>query len=135
MNPKCLQLELTESSMIENVAQSVHTMRAVQDLGIKVSIDDFGTGYSSLSYLKNLPIDCLKIDRSFIHNLHSGNGRLFDCESDYYDGQRLGCQSGGGRRGNMGAGFGIEENEMPLCPRIFYRETDCSGKISSAFKE
>ena len=64
-----LHLELTETAMIVNLNYSIATMRELQGLGVKVSIDDFGTGYSSLSYLKDLPIDCLKIDRSFINNL------------------------------------------------------------------
>ena len=64
-----LHLELTETAMIVNLNYSIATMQELQSLGVKVSIDDFGTGYSSLSYLKDLPIDYLKIDRSFINNL------------------------------------------------------------------
>lgn len=67
--PQYLHLELTESVMIRNINYSISVMQELQKLGVKVSIDDFGTGYSSLSYLKNLPIDYLKIDRSFINNL------------------------------------------------------------------
>lgn len=67
--PHSLTLELTESTMLSNVDYSIQTMQAIQKLGVKVSIDDFGTGYSSLSYLKDLPINTLKIDRSFINNL------------------------------------------------------------------
>ena len=69
LEPKYLTLELTESTMLHNVEYSISVMKALQDFGVKVSIDDFGTGYSSLSYLKNLPINTLKIDRSFINNL------------------------------------------------------------------
>lgn len=69
LDPEFLHLELTESMMIGNIDYSVSVMKTLQEMGVKVSIDDFGTGYSSLSYLKNLPIDTLKIDRSFIHNL------------------------------------------------------------------
>ncbi len=64
-----LNLELTESVMLRNVSRSILIMKELQRMGVKVSIDDFGTGYSSLSYLKNLPINTLKIDRSFINNL------------------------------------------------------------------
>ncbi|ASV66270.1 hypothetical protein CKF48_02315 [Cytobacillus kochii] len=67
--PKYLILELTESTMLKNKKHSIAVMKELQRMGIQVSIDDFGTGYSSLSYLKDLPIDTLKIDRSFIHNL------------------------------------------------------------------
>ncbi|MEN0648715.1 EAL domain-containing protein [Caldifermentibacillus hisashii] len=71
MDPKKLHLELTETGMIDNVEKSIAIMKEIQNLGVKISIDDFGTGYSSLSYLKNLPIDTLKIDRSFINNFKS----------------------------------------------------------------
>lgn len=67
--PECLTLELTESTMLRNIDYSIDVMRSLQKLGVRVSIDDFGTGYSSLSYLKDLPINTLKIDRSFINNL------------------------------------------------------------------
>jgi EAL domain-containing protein (putative c-di-GMP-specific phosphodiesterase class I) len=71
MDPKKLHLELTETGMIDNVEKSIAIMQEIQNLGVRISIDDFGTGYSSLSYLKNLPIDTLKIDRSFINNFRS----------------------------------------------------------------
>lgn len=67
--PQFLTLELTEGVMLRNISHSVIVMKELQKLGVKVSIDDFGTGYSSLSYLKDLPINTLKIDRSFINNL------------------------------------------------------------------
>lgn len=67
--PQYLSLELTESIMLQNIDHSIEVMTSLQKLGVHVSIDDFGTGYSSLSYLKNLPINTLKIDRSFINNL------------------------------------------------------------------
>ncbi|MEQ2525682.1 EAL domain-containing protein [Bacillaceae bacterium CLA-AA-H227] len=69
LEPKYLTLELTESTMLRNIDHSIDVMKSLQKLGVRVSIDDFGTGYSSLSYLKDLPIDHLKIDRSFINNL------------------------------------------------------------------
>jgi diguanylate cyclase (GGDEF)-like protein/PAS domain S-box-containing protein len=74
--PHCLNLELTESLMLRNISYSIHVMKQLQALGVKVSIDDFGTGYSSLSYLKSLPIDSLKIDRSFIQQIHEDRSHI-----------------------------------------------------------
>jgi len=71
LNAKYLELELTESLLIEDVEHVVETMYALKDMGTKLAIDDFGTGYSSLSYLKQFPVDKLKIDRSFISELAS----------------------------------------------------------------
>jgi EAL domain-containing protein (putative c-di-GMP-specific phosphodiesterase class I) len=72
LSPEFLDLELTESILMESAASSSSTIDALKDLGTRISIDDFGTGYSSLSYLERFPIDCLKIDRSFMpHDPHS----------------------------------------------------------------
>ncbi|WP_096155188.1 bifunctional diguanylate cyclase/phosphodiesterase [Bacillus sp. FJAT-45066] len=69
LSPCALKLELTESVMLRNATYSITVMKEIQKLGVQLSVDDFGTGYSSLSYLKDLPINNLKIDRSFIKNL------------------------------------------------------------------
>ena len=71
LQPQNLELELTESMLMENADESVKTLRALKERGIKISIDDFGTGYSSLAYLKRFPIDALKIDRSFINEVNT----------------------------------------------------------------
>ncbi|MEH2177333.1 EAL domain-containing response regulator [Nostoc sp.] len=69
LEPDGLELELTESMIMQDVNSAIATMTKLQSLGVKIAIDDFGTGYSSLIYLKNLPINTLKIDRYFIHNV------------------------------------------------------------------
>ncbi|EAZ87954.1 EAL domain-containing protein, partial [Crocosphaera chwakensis] len=69
--PKWLELEVTESTFMENVSLAIETLKAFQDMEISISMDDFGTGYSSLAYLKQFPFQTLKIDRSFIQELHN----------------------------------------------------------------
>ncbi len=69
-----LRLEITESTIMEQAEEAVEKLLALRRLGVKLYIDDFGTGYSSLSYLHRLPVDALKIDRSFISEMDSGGG-------------------------------------------------------------
>jgi EAL domain-containing protein (putative c-di-GMP-specific phosphodiesterase class I) len=71
--PKTLELEFTESVVMEDAEKTIDTLRALKRLGVQLSIDNFGTGYSSLNYLKHFPIDRIKIDRSFVADLDSSN--------------------------------------------------------------
>lgn len=71
IDPHWLEIELTESSLMENTSRTIASLKTLQQMGIKVSIDDFGTGYSSLAYLRRFPIDKLKIDIAFIREVTS----------------------------------------------------------------
>jgi diguanylate cyclase (GGDEF)-like protein/PAS domain S-box-containing protein len=69
IDPSRLKIELTESTVLENVIDTINKMHALKSIGVRFSMDDFGTGYSSLAYLTQLPLDQLKIDQSFVRNI------------------------------------------------------------------
>ncbi len=69
LEPRFLELELTESAVMHDAETSIEILRRMSGLGVRISVDDFGTGYSSLSYLRRLPLDKLKIDHSFIQEV------------------------------------------------------------------
>lgn len=71
LDPQYLELEVTETMAMKNMDLMVNTLRRLKDMGIHIALDDFGTGYSSLKYLRNMPVDSLKIDRSFINDINS----------------------------------------------------------------
>jgi diguanylate cyclase (GGDEF)-like protein len=73
VDPRTLEIELTESMVMHNIASAIATLHGLKSLGVSLSVDDFGTGYSSLAYLKDLPIDTLKIDRSFVREIRAGD--------------------------------------------------------------
>ncbi|MCP5169542.1 MAG: EAL domain-containing protein [Hahellaceae bacterium] len=72
MDPQCLDIEITESGIMQSGDVAIETLNAIKALGVHLSMDDFGTGYSSLASLRDLPIDKLKIDRSFVNGIHHG---------------------------------------------------------------
>ena len=73
LDPKSLELELTETVLMKRVEYTASILQKLRRIGVKVAIDDFGTGYSSLSYLRKFPLDTLKIDRSFVQQISSGD--------------------------------------------------------------
>jgi len=79
LSPSQLRLEITESLLVENTSRTIELLNAIKALGIATSIDDFGTGYSSLSYLKRLPVDVIKIDRSFVKDIPNDKSDVEIC--------------------------------------------------------
>lgn len=73
MAPANLELEITESILLDDEQVAAASLRTFRDAGIRIALDDFGTGYSSLNYLKRYPVDCIKIDRSFVSQLEDGS--------------------------------------------------------------
>ena len=69
MDPCYLDLELTETVLMRHAKSTVSVLRELKSIGVRLAVDDFGTGYSSLGYLKRFPVDSLKIDQSFLHNI------------------------------------------------------------------
>ena len=74
VDPSAIELEITETTAMQNAEMTIDVLRALCDIGVAISIDDFGTGYSSLSYLKRFPINAVKIDRSFVSAVDSSEG-------------------------------------------------------------
>ncbi len=74
VKPEWIELEITESGLMRNIDDAVKKIKELKNFGFTFAIDDFGTGYSSLSYLKELPVDIVKIDQSFIMNMHKSKG-------------------------------------------------------------
>ncbi len=77
LSPTYLEIEITENCLLNDISTSIRVMEELKKMGVRISIDDFGTGYSTFNYLKMLPIDALKIDRTFIRDLENdANGQL-----------------------------------------------------------
>jgi diguanylate cyclase (GGDEF)-like protein len=91
-DPSQIELELTERTVVADVEQTLDTMRQLKRMGFIFSIDDFGTGYSSLAYLKQMPVDIIKIDRSFISGMSDNNADMQIVSSTITMVQKLGMQ-------------------------------------------
>ncbi len=92
LNPHHLDLELTENVLMEDLKDAAGELRRLQELGVTVSVDDFGTGYSSLSLLQQFKVDRLKIDRSFVQDIHLGGDSRTICEAVIKLGHSLGAK-------------------------------------------
>lgn len=90
--PELLELEVTESMLMQNIEQSITMLSRIRDLGIGLAMDDFGTGYSSLSYLQRFPFDTLKVDRSFINEITSDPEQSTIARTIIAMGERLGMR-------------------------------------------
>lgn len=93
LDPKSVELEITESVFIENFTEITEKLHLLRDYGIRISLDDFGTGYSSLSYLKGLPIDTLKIDKSFIDTITVDENTRVITETIIFMAKKLGYET------------------------------------------
>ena len=103
-------VELTETSLIENKGKALKTIEQIKEMGFKLAIDDFGTAYASLSYLKDFPVDTLKIDKTFIDEIHKNNKVLYIVDGLIYLSRRLNLKT---------VAEGVEELEQV---EILYKE-------------
>ena len=95
LDPEYLELELTESASMSDPTRTIPLFHKLKEIGISISIDDFGTGYSNMQYLTNLPIDCLKLDGSFVRHMTSDPARLAIVEAVIAMAHRLGLKTVG----------------------------------------
>ncbi|HQY27526.1 MAG TPA: EAL domain-containing protein, partial [Burkholderiaceae bacterium] len=92
VDPKRLCLEITESGVVSESEAAIRNLRAISRIGVKLSVDDFGTGYATLKQLQQLPVNELKIDRSFVSGLHRNRGNLTIVRSTIELGKQLGLK-------------------------------------------
>ncbi len=92
IDPTYLQLEITENALLHNADQVVHVLNELRAMGLSIALDDFGKGYSSLNYLKSLPLDVVKVDKDFIHELGTDRVNLAITEAIIGLSERLGLQ-------------------------------------------
>ncbi len=90
--PECVELEITESSLVHNPARAASTLESLKGLGLSIAVDDFGTGYSSLSYFRRFPVDTIKIDKAFVADVTSDPGTAEIVRAIVAMGHSLGCE-------------------------------------------
>jgi diguanylate cyclase (GGDEF)-like protein/PAS domain S-box-containing protein len=122
VSPSVLELEITESILMDDIEQARKTLAKLKAVGISISIDDFGTGYSSLSYLKVLPIDTIKIDRSFISSIPNSSEDMLIVQAIIELGHRLGLSI-------------VAEGVENLTQRQFLLENNCDIVQGYLFSE
>ena len=92
LTPEFLEMEITETSLMERADEAIVTLRGIQEMGVKLAADDFGTGYSSLNYLRNFPLNSIKIDHSFVADIGGGGGGAMLAAAVIAIGQSLGLR-------------------------------------------
>jgi len=92
VNPRHLELEITETALMNDVEQAMGTLEGFRTLGLQLAVDDFGTGYSSLAYLKALPVSRIKIDQSFVTRLPDNEQDQALCRTIITMAHNLGCE-------------------------------------------
>ena len=126
--PDRLTLEVTESAVLSDFDAATRTLGQLKELGIRIALDNFGTGYSSMSYLHQLPIDVLKLDRSFVPDLASDD-RLRSIVGSLHPGRPHARARGGGRGGRARGGrLNPPLDGLPARPGLPPRPADARGR-------
>ena len=112
VDPRCVQIEVTERSVLTDFESTSIQLRHLRRLGVRVAIDDFGTGYSSLSYLKRLPIDVLKLDKSFLDTIDTVDADVAIVQAAITMGHAA------GHEGHRGGGRTCRAGRLPARPRV-----------------
>lgn len=128
-----LQLELTESLLMSDVSGAAERIRLLEFMGVRIAVDDFGTGYSSLSYLKNLPVDELKIDQSFVRNIRADVGNAPIVQAIIRMGQSLNLRVVAEGVEDQGAVDFLTDNSCESAQGFFYSEAVSAKTFEDKF--